>query len=147
MVAKSILTPSASPPAGWQRMTDEQAVREWLTSFGGAIAEANYYSVLADAGFDSLANMIFTSDQLLDSVEGDIIKVGHAIRIARDAEQMILEIGSIGYKTPPGPSDTEAQGALLTGIDAKKVSGPPPDFPSSQGNQPLTREEMEGWIR
>ena len=65
MVAKSILTPSASPPAGWQSMTDELAVREWLASFGGAIAEANYYKVLADAGFDSLANMIFTHDQLL----------------------------------------------------------------------------------
>ena len=46
-------------------MTDELAVREWLASFGGAIAEANYYKVLADAGFDSLANMIFTHDQLL----------------------------------------------------------------------------------
>ena len=143
MVAKSILTPSASPPAGYETMTDEAAVREWLASFGGAIAQADYYDVFIEAGFDSLENMIFTADQLMDSIEGDKMKMGHALRIARDAEQMVQEIGSIGTKADPTVDKPEAR---LAGADSKKVAGTPPDFPPGQGNQPPTRDEVGGWI-
>ena len=143
MVAKSVLTASASPPAGYETMTDEVAVREWLASFGGAIAQADYYKVLVDAGFDSLGNMIFTSDQLLDSIEGDKMKPGHALRIARDAEQMVQAMGHIGTTVP---SEPDQSGAALSGVDARKIAGNPPTFPPGHGNMPPSREEVEGWI-
>ena len=41
-------------------MTDHDAVRAWIASFGGAITAADYADEMIDAGYDSLDNMIFT---------------------------------------------------------------------------------------
>ena len=94
MVAENVLIVSASPLAGYESMTEEVAVRAWLSSFGGIIAQAEYHTILADAAFDSLDNMIFTHTQLLTAVGEENMKVGHAMRIARDAAQMIRALGS-----------------------------------------------------
>ena len=65
MVAERLaLTSSASPPEGFTTMSDADAVRAWLISFGGAIATANYADEMIEAGYDSLDNMIFDADLL-----------------------------------------------------------------------------------
>ena len=61
---KQILKPSAYPPEGHTSMEDSVAVKAWLDSFGGAIAEADYSAAFIEAGYDSLDNMIFDADLL-----------------------------------------------------------------------------------
>ena len=107
MVASSSpLVASAYPPEGYRLMSDADAVRAWLASFRGAIAAANYADEMIEAGYDSLDNMIFTKDELQESVESLSDKPGHAGRIARDAAKMVAEMGSVGPESPP--EDIEA---------------------------------------
>ena len=56
---------------------------------------------MIEAGYDSLDNMIFTKDELQDSVASLSDKPGHAGRIARDAAKMVAEMGSVGPESPP----------------------------------------------
>ena len=82
-------------------MSDADAVRAWLTSFRGAIAAADYADEMIEAGYDSLDNMIFTKDELQESVASFNDKPSHAGRIARDAAKMVAEMGSVGPESPP----------------------------------------------
>ena len=63
-------------------MTDHDAVRAWIASFGGAITAADYADEMIDAGYDSLDNMIFTKDELMDACEklSDKLACRHAAR-------------------------------------------------------------------
>ena len=81
MVASSSpLVASAYPPEGYRLMSDADAVRAWLASFRGAIAAANYADEMIEAGYDSLDNMIFSKDELQESVASLNDKPGHASR-------------------------------------------------------------------
>ena len=74
-------------------MPGDDQVRRWLASFKGAIADADYVDAFMDSGYDSLENMIFSADDLMDGIEQ--MKQGHANRIARDAAAMLENIGNI----------------------------------------------------
>ena len=145
MMAKSNpLVASAYPPEGYRQMTDHDAVRAWLASFGGTIASADYADEMMDAGYDTLDNMIFTKDELMDACAKLSDKPGHAGCIARDAAKMIEEIGSVG----PEPPQTELEGTGLgLGLpDAVKVAGDAPPFPSGVGGKQVTRSAAEEWL-
>ena len=130
MVAKSVpLVASAYPPEGFRLMSDADAVRAWISSFRGAIAAAEYAEEMLEAGYDSLENMIFTKDELQESVASLNDKPGHASRIARDAAKMVMEIGSVGPES--ALEDIEGSGLGLDLSDAVKMAGEAP--PSPQG--------------
>ena len=59
-------------------MSDADAVRAWLASFRGAIAAADYADEMIEAGYDSLDNMIFSKDELQESVASLNDKPSHA---------------------------------------------------------------------
>ena len=81
MVASRVATDSSRPPVGYDTMPNDQQVRKWLDSFKGPIADADYADSVIEAGYDCLENMVFSSDDLMASI--DDIKQGHANRIAR----------------------------------------------------------------
>ena len=81
-------TASTRPPIGYDTMDGEQQVRAWLDLFGEKISNADYADGMIENGWDSLANMIFTATDLMDAMP-DTMKMGHANRIARDAEVML----------------------------------------------------------
>ena len=126
------------------RSSDADAVRAWLTSFGGAIATANYADEMIEAGYDSLDNMIFSADTLQDQCPS--VKPGHAARIARDAVQMMQGIGSItGGDTPTESPPTVGASIALGAADAMKIAGASPPFPSGAGKH-LPRARVEEWL-
>ena len=69
-------------------------LRRWLDLFREKIASANYADEMIAQGWDSLDNMIFSADDLMDAMP-DSMKQGHANRIARDAEVMLENIGDL----------------------------------------------------
>ena len=114
MVAlSSPLVASVYPPEGFRLMSDTDAVRAWLASFRGAIAEAGYADEMIEAGDDSLDNIIFTKDALQDAVASLGDKPGHAGRIARDAVKMVAEMGSVGPESPPRRCRGDRHGARV----------------------------------
>ena len=48
---------------------------------------------MIEAGYDCLENMVFSADDLMDSVED--MKQGHANRISRDAAAMLEDMGNV----------------------------------------------------
>ena len=145
MVAQSNpLVASAYPPEGYRKMTDHDAVRAWIASFGGAITAADYADEMIDAGYDSLDNMIFTKDELMDACEKLSDKPGHAGRIARDAVKMIEEIGSVGPDLPS--TEVEGTGLGLGLPDSVKLAGQAPAFPSGVGGKTVGRSAVESWL-
>ena len=75
-------------------MDGDSQVRAWLALFGGQIATADYADEMIAQGWDSLENMIFSADDLMDAMP-DSMKQGHANRIARDAVVMLENIGDL----------------------------------------------------
>ena len=74
-------------------MPSDQQVRRWLDSFQGPIADAGYADSMIEAGYDCLANMVFSADDLMASILE--MKQGHANRIARDAAAMLENMGDV----------------------------------------------------
>ena len=145
MVAKSVpLVASAYPPEGFRLMSDADAVRAWISSFRGAIAAAEYAEEMLEAGYDSLENMIFTKDELQESVASLNDKPGHASRIARDAAKMVMEIGSVGPEA--ALDDIEGSDLGLDLSDAVKMAGEAPPFPTGAGGKPPVRSMVESWL-
>ena len=145
MVATSSpLVASAYPPEGYRLMSDADAVRAWLASFRGAIAAADYADEMIEAGYDSLDNMIFTKDELQDSVASLGDKPGHAGRIARDAAKMVAEMGSVGPESPP--EDIEGTDLGLGLADRIKMAGDAPPFPTGVGGKQVSRAQAEAWL-
>ena len=145
MVASSSpLVASAYPPEGYRLMSDADAVRAWLASFRGAIAAANYADEMIEAGYDSLDNMIFSKDELQESVASLNDKPGHASRIARDAAKMVAEMGSIGPESPP--EDIEGTDLGLGLADRIKMAGDAPPFPTGVGGKQVSRAQAEAWL-
>ena len=145
MVASSSpLVASAYPPEGYRLMSDADAVRAWLASFRGAIAAANYADEMIEAGYDSLDNMIFSKDELQESVASLNDKPGHASRIARDAAKMVAEMGSIGPESPP--EDIEGTDLGLGLADRIKMAGDAPPFPTGVGGKQVSRAQAEEWL-
>ena len=125
-------------------MSDADAVRAWLASFRGAIAAANYADEMIEAGYDSLDNMIFTKDELQESVASLNDKPGHAGRIARDAVKMVAEMGSVGPESPP--EDIEGTDLGLGLADRIKMAGDAPPFPTGVGGKQVSRAQAEEWL-
>ena len=145
MVASSSpLVASAYPPEGYRLMSDADAVRAWLASFRGTIAAANYADEMIEAGYDSLDNMIFTKDELQESVASLNDKPGHAGRIARDAAKMVAEMGSVGPESPP--EDIEGTDLGLGLADRIKMAGDAPPFPTGVGGKQVSRAQAEEWL-
>ena len=145
MVAKSTpLVASAYPPEGYRQMTDHDAVRAWIASFGGAISAADYADEMIDAGYDSLDNMIFTKDELMDACEKLSDKPGHAGCITHNAVKMIEEIGSVGPDLPS--TELEDTGLGLGLPDSVKLAGQAPAFPSGVGGKTVGRSAVESWL-
>ena len=145
MVASSSpLVASAYPPEGYRLMSDADAVRAWLASFRGTIAAANYADEMIEAGYDSLDNMIFTKDELQESVASLNDKPGHAGRIARDAAKMVAEMGSVGPESPP--EDIEGTDLGLGLADRIKMAGDAPPFPTGVGGKQVSRAQAEAWL-
>ena len=149
MVAKiSPLVASAYPPEGYRLMSDDDAVRAWLASFRGAIAEANYADEMIEAGYDSLDNMIFTKDELQEAVASLSDKPGHAGRIARDAVKMVEEMGSVGLESglETAPEDIEGTDLGLKMSDRVQMAGEAPPFPTGVGGKQVSRAQAEAWL-
>ena len=145
MVASSSpLVASAYPPEGFRLMSDTDAVRAWLASFRGAIAEAGYADEMIEAGYDSLDNMMFTKDELQDAVASLGDKPGHAGRIARDAVKMVAEMGSVGPESPP--EDVVGTDMGLGLADRIKMAGDAPPFPAGVGGKQVSRAQAEDWL-
>ena len=145
MVASSSpLVASAYPPEGYRLMSDSDAVRAWLASFRGAIAAADYADEMIEAGYDSLDNMIFTKDELQESVASLNDKPGHASRIARDAAKMVAEMGSVGPESPP--EDIEGTDLGLGLADRIKMAGDAPPFPTRVGGKQVSRAQAEAGL-
>ena len=70
---------STRPPIGYDTMDGDSQVRAWLALFGGQIATADYADEMIAQGWDSLDNMIFSADDLMDAMP-DSMKQGHANR-------------------------------------------------------------------
>ena len=120
-------------------MPSDDQVRRWLASFGGPIADAGYADAMIEAGYDSLENMVFSSDDLMDGVED--MKQGHANRIARDAAAMLENIGSMIAQVIDA-SPVQAPSTGITGIDIMKVAGAIPSPPTGL----ITREVFSEWL-
>ena len=87
MAAKSTpLVASAHPPEGYsysyRQMTDHDAVRAWIASFGGTISAADYADEMIDAGYGTLDNMIFTKDELMDAIRSTPLRSSGCSRAA-----------------------------------------------------------------
>ena len=99
---------------------------------------------MIEAGYDSLDNMIFTKDELQESVASLNDKPGHAGRIARDAAKMVAEMGSVGPESPP--EDIEGTDLGLGLADRIKMAGDAPPFPTGVGGKQVSRAQAEEWL-
>ena len=135
---------SSSPPEGYELMSDNDAVKQRLNSFGGAIAAANYTDDMIAAGFDSLDNMAFSSSELREAVNR--ILPGHAIRIARDAATMQASIVSKSDKMTSSELSSPKEDDGYAVNDAMKIAGKVPSFPAGTGAKPVSRARVEDWL-
>ena len=131
---------SANPPVGYDTMSGEDQVRRWLASFRGAIADADYVDAFMDSGYDSLENMVFSSEDLMDSIED--MKQGHANRIARDAAAMLENIGNIVTVAEVSPAPIGPAPTGLNGVDSIKIAGAIPRPPTGD----ITRVAFGEWL-
>ena len=133
-------TASTRPPIGYDTMDGDSQVRAWLALFGGQIATADYADEMIAQGWDSLANMIFSADDLMDAMP-DSMKQGHANRIARDAEVMLENIGDLVVQVG-SPAPLTSASVVVNGVDSMKLAGAIPAAPSGD----ITREVFMEWL-
>ena len=133
-------TASTRPPIGYDTMDGDSQVRAWLALFGGQIATADYADEMIAQGWDSLENMIFSADDLMDAMP-DSMKQGHANRIARDAVVMLENIGDLVVQVGP-PAALPPAAAGVGGVDSMKLAGAIPQAPSGD----ITREVFMEWL-
>ena len=110
-------------------MDGDSQVRAWLALFGGQIATADYADEMIAQGWDSLENMIFSADDLMDAMP-DSMKQGHANRIARDAVVMLENIGDLVVQVG-SPAALPSASAGVVGVDSMKLAGAIPPAPSA----------------
>ena len=121
-------------------MDGDAQVRAWLALFGGQIATADYADEMIAQGWDSLDNMIFSADDLMDAMP-DSMKQGHANRIARDAVVMLENIGDLVVQVG-SPAALPSASAGVVGVDSMKLAGAIPQAPSGD----ITREVFMEWL-
>ena len=139
MASSRVAVDSSRPPVAYDTMSSSDQVRRWLDSFGGPIADAGYADAMIEAGYDCLENMVFSSDDLMDSIVD--MKQGHANRIARDAAAMLVNMGNvIAQVVDVSPKPVAPTG--ITGIDSIKVAGPIPAAPTGL----ITRAVFAEWV-
>ena len=123
-------------------MDGEHQVRAWLDLFGEKISNADYADGMIENGWDSLANMIFTATDLMDAMP-DTMKMGHANRIARDAEAMLENIGDLVVQVG-SPAPLTSASVVVNGVDSMKLAGAIPAAPVPSGD--ITREVFMEWL-
>ena len=146
MVAESVgaLIRSSSPPEGYELMSNDDAVKAWLSSFGGAIASADYADDMIAAGYDSLDNMVFNAAELREAVNRML--PGHAARIARDASSMQSSMIGMTAKMTHRELSSPNRDNNIPISDAMKLAGQAPSFPAGTGVKPVSRARVEEWL-